>query len=297
MSLLFDMIKEDYGAIGSGRWWRSEQHSSLVYDAERDVYYYNSEGLIGDAYHYLTEVRKYPPRDAREYIKSHDGTATFIITVKNKEEIVVYPKLVDIFHDAINERVKDYFYRRTITDTTIDRFKLGAYRDFATIPVYQDDLLRQIQLRMDSPRKEIRKYYKTGSSYLFNSGILRFVDTVYLVESPISAIIMMQNGLPAISMDSGANSFSVEYYPYFIHVKKINILFDNDRAGQIGAETVSDILGETRCKVYTFWNSGVEKFGADNFFIDGGTKEDLLSTLEKESKYPFELQRLSKKRN
>ena len=73
----------------------------------------------------------------------------------------------------------------------------------------------------------------------------------------------------------------------FINQRNIFILYDNDKAGNSGAKKVSRSLGEDRCKVYTF-EDYPDKYDTGNFFLDGGTSEELTELLENKSKYSFE---------
>ena len=174
LSILEKLIDEDFGFEANGSsWGRAIDHNSLVVDREKQVFYWNSEDIKGDVYVYLIEVRNWKPSDAREYLRQQGRfTGTIIHEIKGTEEVVTYPKLVDIFHDEIWKDDREYFHRRTITDETISRFKLGKYHEFYTIPIYQDGVFKQFQLRKDNP-KTIRNYYKGVGPLLFNSDIMK----------------------------------------------------------------------------------------------------------------------------
>jgi hypothetical protein len=99
----------------------------------------------------------------------------------------------------------------------------------------------------------------------------------------------MQNGIPAVSMNTGCDSFMPQWTKYFLHQKEIYILFDNDRAGNFGSVRTAKILGQTRCKIYNFWDFDGTGFAVDDFFIDGGSREELLDLVQTKAKYSFEL--------
>lgn len=289
LPLLGRLIQDDFGIEGHDRWWRSVEHSSLVYDAEQGIFYYNSEGISGDAYIYLTKVRGWKHEDAKEYIKSQGESASFVSIVSDSQEILTYPPLVDTFNQALMKEDKTFWYCRTITDETISRFKLGFFNGFYTIPIYQEGLFRQIILRRDQPKKLIRKYYKGVGALLFNSDILRITNKIYFTESPVSAIVLNQNGLPAVSQDDGAGGFQKEWSKFFLHQKEIVLLGDNDPAGVTGMKKIAKILGENKCIIYTFEDSGIAHYGADDFFIDGHTSQDLQENIKQYGKYSFEI--------
>lgn len=291
MSLLAKIIEEDFGLEGHGRWYRSLDHSSLVFDSEKDLFYFNKEGIHGDIFIYLTQVRNLSYQEAKEFIRKNNGQAVFIHTIKDTKETVVYPALVEIFHQNLLNGDRSYFYSRTINDITISRYKLGLYNEWYMIPIFQDGLFRQFQMRREIPKKSIRGYYETEMAYLFNSDILKLVDHIYIVESPISALVLLQNNIPAISYTSGSGGFMPQWYSYFLHQKEIYLLYDNDLAGEKGAYHTATILGEHRCKIYTFNRSGVEHYGPDDWFIDGNSKEDFLNLIEQYSIKSYEMER------
>lgn len=283
------LIEEDFGldTREGSRWGKSDLHSSLVLDKERGLFYWNSQNIVGDPLVYLTKVRGYSFNLAKEYLSKYNYSGTFVYTIRSQEEdVVVYPKLVDIFfEDGLNKR--DYFYERGLTDTTINRFQLGFYNDFYTVPIFEGGTFRNFQLRQDKPRKRIKGYYRGVGPLLFNSDILKFTDEVYYVEGPVDAMILVQNGLPAVASNSGG-SYKTEWYAQFVKQKRINIVFDNDDAGRSESERLAKFLGINRCRIYTF--EGMEEKGYDpvDFFRDGYSDKQFVELINSESRYVFE---------
>lgn len=288
MTLLYDLISDDFGIEGNGRWFHSVEHNSLVYDAEKDIFYWNSEDIKGDAYIYLTKVRKLSHTSAKEYIKSGNSSLSFITEIKDGEETIVYPKLVEIFHENLKTEDKSYFYKRTITDETISRFRLGYWNGWYTIPFYQGGLFKQFQLRRDEPKKSIRGYYKNVGPLLFNSDILKITDKIVITEGITSCIVLNQNGIACVSYNSGTVGFLPEWASHFIHQKTIYLLYDNDKAGIKGAIRTAKILGEYKTFIYTFSDFEETGYDANDFFIDGHTKDDLKEILESKMKRTWE---------
>lgn len=283
------LIEQDYGIeYSSERWGRSTEHSSLVIDKEKKLYFWNSKGLAGDALHYLMNIRKMPFEDAKEYLKSQNYTDTYVYTIRpdHEEDIIVYPKLADSFYDYGKDH-REYWYTRKFTDQTIDLFRLGWYDDWYTIPISMDGVFRQIQKRRDLPKKEVSKWYKSVPALLFNSDVLRITDTIFIVEGPNDVISLTQQGFPSTCSDSGSETWLEDWFSKFAHCKTIYLCFDNDRAGQIGSMKVAKELGIYRSKIYNF--DGFDKgYSPAYFFRDGGTKEQFLDLL-KGAKYSFEL--------
>lgn len=287
--ILLKLIEEDYGLEGKGRWFRSEEKSSLVIDHEKGIFYYNAENIVGDPMVYLTKVRKLSFKDAKEYLNKFDYSGTFVYTVTSgKEDVVVYPKLVDVFNDLGKPKDKrDYFYRRGLTDETIDRFQLGWYNNFNVVPFFEDGTFRNFQMRRDIPVKEMRPYYRGLGALLFNSDIMKLTNKIYYAEGPIDAIAVNQNGLPCISC-SVPGYVNPEWFSKFTGQKEIVILYDNDKAGDNEAKRVAKVLGTHRCRIYNFWDFEEGGYDAVDFFKDGHSKDELLELIEKNSKYTFE---------
>lgn len=290
--ILQALIEQDFGLStkDSSRWGKADDHDSLVVDKERGIFFWNSRGIVGDPLVYLTQVRGLDFSEAREFLKRFDYNGTHIYTIKSKEtDVVVYPKLVEVFFDEGRDK-REYFYKRGLSDSTIDRFQLGYYNGYNTVPFFVDGSFRNFQLRMDNPVKRIKGFYKNIGPLLFNAEVLKLVDTVYFVEGPIDAMILIQNGIPAVSTNSGG-AFLSEWYFKFLKQKRIFIVFDNDSAGVEESLRLADYLGVSKCKIFTF--SDFEEKGYDpvDFFRDGYTKEDFINLIEEKSKYAFEIPR------
>lgn len=287
LTLLERLIEEDYGYTKSRRWGRSEKHSSLVVDSDKQVFFFNAKGIVGSTLDYLIKVRGMSYRSAKEFLLTQpDYVDSYIHHHIDSKEIITYPPLVDSFYE-IGKHKRDYFYERGITDESIERFKLGYYNGWFTVPIYEDLLLRNIQLRRDIPSKRISKYYKGMGASLFNADILKVVKEVYYVEGPIDAIAINQNeGLPVVSSDSGGG-FDTRWFTKFAHITKINLVFDNDSAGEKEAQRVSKLLGTTRCKIYTFKDFKIEAYDPVDYYKDGNS--GLAKLVKEKGRFGFEL--------
>lgn len=286
---LEELISQDYELEGHGNWLRAKDHDSLVIDVKKQLFYWNSQGISGDSFIWLTKIKGFSYDAAKEFLKKNDQKTlySFIHNVQNLQEVVVYPKLVDVFfEEGLNNR--DYWYRRGISDTTIHRFRLGHHDGWFTIPFYQDGLFRDFQMRRDIPSKQIKHYYKGIGRLLFNSDILRITDTVFICEGPTDCLRLIQEGLPAVSHNAGSEGWDDNWFKYFISQKEIIIVYDNDKAGVNGAKIVAQNLGSLRSRIYTF--DGFEpKYDIVDFFNDGGKINEFKDLICNESKYIFEL--------
>lgn len=285
MSLLVDLVKEDFGIRGGGRWWRSDVHSSLVVDAERDLYFFNARELKGDTKHYLVNVRGFNSKTAEEYVRR---TVNFNIQplIKVGSLQTRYEKLVSLFND-LGKYYRDYWYDKGLNNSTIDRYRLGYYDGWYLIPIYDDGLFVNFQCRRDDPKK-IKFWYKDTDfkPVLYNKDILKFVDKAYITEGMVDCILLNQLGFPTVCSTNGAMSWNSEWIKYFTKIEEVYYIADNDSAGIKGALLASRVLG-SRVKVLRF-KEEENKYGAKDYFISGGTKEGFMEQFNTNSCYGFE---------
>jgi DNA primase len=289
MGRLEDLISRDFSIEGNGRWLRTREHNSLVIDSEEQMFYWNSQGIFGNIYIWLTKIKGYSNDQAKEYLRNLEKYQDTFVSVLNgkKEEVLVYPKLVDIFYENGKRNSREYWYKRGISDQSIDMFRLGYFEGWYMVPIFMDGTFKNFQMRREDP-KRILPWYRSLGPLLFNSEILKLVDRVYITEGPLDCITMVEHGFPAVSHNAGSEYFSTDWFKYFIRQKEIFVLYDNDSAGEKGVEKVVKVLGESRCKIYTF--GGYSKgFDPCDFFAGGGTKEELNVLMEKNAKFLMEI--------
>lgn len=273
--LLKNLIDEDFGIEhDTGDYWRGIKHDSLVLNYKEGLFYWNSRDIAGGVVEYYKYVRNEKP-PAKFLIKKLPLSKS--LSVEKREEIVVYPKLVDAFWKA-GQNKRDYWYKRLLNDDTIDRFKLGYNNGWYSIPLYKDGDFYNIQFRRDEPKKGITQKYRRPP-FLFNSAILGVVSEVIFAEGIVDAILLSQLGFPAVSKNTGANGWYTDWIKYFKYVDKIYLVFDNDTAGKKGMETGSRILGTHRCKGYTFEDFDKSGYDVIDYFKDGHSKEDFTKLL------------------
>jgi len=287
-SLLEKVIGLDYKLKGGGQRWRNtEQHSSLVLDLQEGAFFWNSRGISGRPIDYLTKVKGLSRKQAEELINDLSGISS--VSKPHKGEISTpNEKLVKVFwENGKNDR--DYWYRRCLKDSTIDSFRLGKYDSFFTIPIYYKDNFINFQCRKDTPKKVILPWYRGVGTLLFNSSILQLVDKVFITEGPVDAILLNQNGFPAISHTGGSTGFPTKTFSDFSRCNIIYYVADNDVAGLNGARLVANCLGTQRVKIILFGN-GIEKYDSVDFFRDGHGVDDFEKLIDN-SKFIFEIKK------
>lgn len=297
-TILQDLIAEDFGYKREGaNWGRAEQHSSLVVNEEEQKWYWNSENKGGGPLEYLILVRGYDKKRAQEVLEVRDRISLgFLPPQVDTHYSTPYEKMVDVFWEAGKEN-RSYWYKRKLTDRTIDRYRLGFYNGWSTIPLYLNDHLVNFQCRRDEPKKAIRLWYKEEhwQPVLLNVELLNLVDTVFITEGTVDALLLTQEGIPAVAQTAGAVYWSPFWYPYFSRIKKVYYIADNDEAGRKAAARVAQALGEDRTLIYQF-EGKPEKYDSGNYFQDGGNAKDFKAMVEEGSKYLFEIGELNEYR-
>lgn len=285
-SLLEKVISLDYRIKGGGnRFKNTEEHSSLVLDIQEQTWYWNSKNLSGKPIDYLILVKRLTREQAVELINDLSGISSTVLTPRQTVS-VPNEKLVKIFWEN-GKTDRDYWYRRGLTDSTIDLFRLGKYDGLYTLPIYYKDKFMNFQCRKDIPKKVILPWYKGVGPLLFNSNILSLLTTVFITEGPVDAILLSQLGFPAVSHTAGANGWQDSWFTDFARIQKVYYVADNDMAGIIAARTVAKCLGVHRVKIIQF-ETDVEKYDAVDFFRDGHTVDEFKHLIDR-SKFLFEI--------
>lgn len=285
--ILVSLISNDFGLeVNTEKWAKASIHDSLVINKEKGKFYWNSKGIVGGPLDYLMKVRGLPYYQARDYLSSFVGYESPTTEVKADVDVVSYPILVNImWTNGIDNR--DYWYRRCLTDHTIDRFKLGWYNDWYLLPIFTEGVFRNFQMRKDKPNKQIRPWYKGVGVLPFNFDIIETSNVIYMTEGPIDAILLTQLGFPAVSNTGGAGGFKQEWFKYFIKTEEVIYIADNDSAGRLGAERVANILGQYKVKIVSF-DGFPDHYDTVDFFRDGYKLIDFNNLIEKR-KYIFEV--------
>ena len=285
-SLLEKVISLDYRLRGGGDRWRStDEHSSLVLDLKEQLWFWNSKGLSGKPIDYLLLIKKLSRQQAEELIKDllEISSSTKIPKIRTSTP---NEKLVKIFWEN-GKTDREYWYKRTLTDSTIDSYRLGKYDGFSVVPIYYKDEFINFQCRRDNPKKVIIPWYKGIGPVLFNSNILPLLTTVFITEGLVDSILLNQLGYPAISHTGGAYGWQGTWFSAFTNINKIYYIADNDYAGLFAAKKVANCLGTQKVKIVLF-NTDIEKYDTADFFRDGNTTKEFEKLLDT-SKYLFEL--------
>ena len=145
------------------------------------------------------------------------------------------------WHDSMPKQRREYWYNRGLADRTIDEFWLGWDGKRYTIPAMYRYIPFGVKRRQSEVADGIDVKYTsiTGSTVgIFNSDILLEAHEVIICEGEIDCMLLHQMGYRAVTSTGGAGSWNAEWSRFFTHVRKVSVMFDNDKAGIEGAVKV-----------------------------------------------------------
>ena len=162
-------------------------------------------------------------------------------------------KLATKYHKQLPLNIREWLKtNRLILDEDIDDFELG-YGEFygtswITIPVRDmNGNVVFMKLRKDPFLESDRpKYMSTGGeASIFNVDVLKDKpDQLVICEGEFDCMVLRAFGIPAISSTAGAGTFKVEWIEKLTSVRHLYICFDNDEAGEQGANELIEKLSE-----------------------------------------------------
>lgn len=286
-SVLEALISEDFTLLNQDkRFSKTLQHSSLVLDREQNIFYWNSKSIVGNAFTYLTKVRGYDKSRTLETLKTFGDDSMWDFSCSNAAKVdveipVQYSPLVEIFYEY-GKKFGNYWHtKRGYTDDTISEFKLGFTGKWYTIPIFENGMFVNFQARLEYPK--IMKHWYVGiGPHSFNFSILKLTNWVVITEGPVDAIMLRQNDIPAISQTGGSGYWNRNWNPLLSHKKRIYVVYDNDFAGKFYGNKVACQWGRAKC--YNF-EDYPDKYDVTDYFKNGGTRDEFMNLLEKESKY------------
>ena len=171
---------------------------------------------------------------------------------------VVVPPLATYWR-ALGDSVpaRDYLKGRGFTYDAVKAWRLGydPSRNAITIPTISKagDVLGY-KYRMINPG-EGPKYGKTRGTPSQPVGLhlLANGSPLVITEGELDAVALWQLGVrPVVSIPSGASSFRAEWATMLSAHDRIVLAYDDDEAGDKGAQTAAAALGLARCRRVTF---------------------------------------------
>lgn len=265
------LIGETFRLRGNGRYRKGIEHDSLVVDLEKNMFYWNSIGIRGNALDWLTNIQGLSYRDALGELQRLSGLPFTNILDKIDEPTPLYPRLLHTFYN-LGQYYKEYWYKRGYTDKTIEYFNLGYTGKSYVIPIIVDGKLMNFICRIGGEGNKRIWNWSTGRpTYPYN------VDNhtskyVFLTEGPTDVLAMYQIGLPAISRTGGLSSWKKEWNKHIIKFNSVYVLYDNDEAGFIGSgRVVSKFLNRGSV---LYWPKGFpDKYDVNRCMLEHGEEK------------------------
>ena len=188
-------------------------------------------------------------------------------TIDSQQKLLV--DAVTLYHKSMTKEQRKYYYKRGLTDETIEKFKLGygnniklneshgyspdqvkesgvldAYKRF-TIPYLHNGIPTYLITREDE--KSSAKYKKLKKSEwnenaVFGYDSIKNRDTVYVAEGIFDALVLLQEGYACISPITGRFSGAqLNTVKHILRNKEVIICFDYDPKSKAGAEFTWDL--------------------------------------------------------
>lgn len=228
----------------------------------------------------LSEAPKTPSKAAQGQ-KSHPKTSLY----KNAENAAKK------CHNNLTPEIREYLYKRGLTDTTIEAAQLGEgifyNQQQITIPVKGlDGKIEFLKLRR-LPQSEAGNKYMNWSPSNKNEATLyggydlreSRKEVALITEGEFDALIARQNGLPvAVSSTAGARTFKKEWLNCFRDVRTLYVCLDNDEKGKAGATKIIEMFQERYPEMTIFktcYPAGIKDM--TEYFVGKNSASDLLN--------------------
>jgi hypothetical protein len=182
------------------------------------------------------------------------GVQSPVVQQKPVESRPDAAKLAKKCHQQLPLNIREWLKNdRLLVDEDIDDYELG-YGEFygkswVTIPVRDTNgNVLFMKLRHDPfVQSDGPKYMSSGgSAALFNiEAIKDKPDQLVICEGEFDCLVLRAYGIPAISSTAGARTFKDEWISQLSFVRHLYICFDNDEAGEQGADELIAKIGDT----------------------------------------------------
>jgi DNA primase len=153
-----------------------------------------------------------------------------------KKKIIVDPELVKSYQSNLPPNIRKYLNDRSITDELIAYAKLGWFQNSIIIPIFNKNGEKAfIKFRKDPFSTDDQPKYRLqpgAEACLYGYDSLA-EDPEYIVicEGEFDRLVLIGNGIPAITSTAGAGTFKNEWLEELRGIKKIYLCFDRDTAG------------------------------------------------------------------
>lgn len=156
------------------------------------------------------------------------------------------------FNRELPERIRCYLREeRGIADEVIDAYLLGWNGDRITIPIFdRDNNLAFFKLAKDpEDQSDAPKMLAPSGSHAELYGwerVLTRPEMIVICEGEFDRLVLESLGFAAVTSTAGAGTFAPAWARDFSGIRDVYVVFDNDPAGQMGAERVAKLMPQSR---------------------------------------------------
>jgi CHC2 zinc finger len=167
--------------------------------------------------------------------------------------IINWPRVrAEKFHNFLPEEIRSYLKGRGIPATIIEGHLLGWNGKRITMPIFGENSRKVLGFRYaksptdisDTP--EVISDAGLGVQLYGLDKLLRKPSRIVICDGEFNRLVLEANDFAAVSSTAGADTFLLEWLPYFEGVKQVFICFNRDRAGEEAAQRVHAILPRAR---------------------------------------------------
>lgn len=268
--------------------FHNEDTPSFSVKREDNIYKCFGCGESGDAVDFVAKIKGIEPLEAAKQLAEIYGIDAHpqssrkgvdkIHAAECKRQRDAPQRVTAQIKEYLNECVAavgrtNYFKGRGLTDETIRKFYLGFDEKKQAVVLPYSSKLEYYQTRSIADKKFFKpRTEDAGAEPIYNAeAIGKTKGAVFVVESPICALSIMQSGGAAIATcgTSGINKFVAE-----IKTRKPQCFFvlclDNDDAGRKAQQDLANVLFEQNAKFITYNIAG--KYKDPNELLMADTK-------------------------
>lgn len=147
----------------------------------------------------------------------------------------------------------DFMSQRGITERTIVEYQIGWDGQRYTFPIYDADdqiaNVRRYKMNATQHADKMLNIPGHGTAMIYGMDMLAENKEIVLTEGETDRLLLVQEGIPAVTHTAGAQTFRSAWAPLF-EGKRVWVCYDADEAGKKGAQKVKSILAPFADAVY-----------------------------------------------
>lgn len=142
------------------------------------------------------------------------------------------------------ERVIQYAKKRGLTEDTIEKFFIGQYKNWMSMPIFENGKLVNVKLRNTGEGQRFMSVKGSRISLFNHDAVAYTTETVYVVKGEIPAMLMDQMGFLACAPSNGEGALS-DHIKEVLAFANVIVVGDNDVQGRkLGYQRAIDLEGK-----------------------------------------------------